>query len=123
MNTKQMGIILASMVGTVFSTATFATQAAQTPEDPILIAGGNSCNTPNSCNAAHKEALSKTANAPHQSHHGSVKCHGANACKGQSACKTAHHECKGQNSCKGKGFLFTKSEKDCHHQGGKTQSE
>jgi hypothetical protein len=54
-------------------------------------------------------------------HEGTVKCAGANACKGQSVCKTADNACKGQNSCKGKGWIHTKTDKECTDKGGKVE--
>ena len=47
-----------------------------------------------------------------------VKCMGANSCKGHGSCKTASNECKGHNACKGKGWVSTKSEKECMEKGG-----
>ncbi|MEQ8804198.1 MAG: hypothetical protein RLN77_00630 [Rhodospirillales bacterium] len=47
-----------------------------------------------------------------------VKCMGANSCKGHGSCKTASNECKGHNACKGKGWVSTKSEKECMEMGG-----
>ena len=46
-------------------------------------------------------------------------CGGLNACKGQGACAGADNACKAQNSCKGKGWIETKSEKECTDKGGK----
>jgi len=34
-------------------------------------------------------------------------------------CKSFDHECQGMNSCKGKGFVMTKTEKECRDKGGK----
>ena len=44
---------------------------------------------------------------------GKVKCSGINSCKGTSACKSEANECHGKNGCKGKGWTWTKSEKEC----------
>jgi uncharacterized membrane protein len=48
-----------------------------------------------------------------------VNCGGINGCKGQGACAGADNACKAQNSCKGKGWVETKSEKECTDKGGK----
>ena len=50
-----------------------------------------------------------------------VKCVGANECKGKGGCKSAMNDCKGKNACKGKGFVETKTEKDCMAKGGKVE--
>ncbi len=47
-----------------------------------------------------------------------VKCGGINECKGKGACAGADNACKSENSCKGKGYLETKSEKECKDKGG-----
>ncbi len=47
-----------------------------------------------------------------------VKCAGINECKGKGACSGADNACQSQNSCKGKGYLETKSEKECKDKGG-----
>ncbi len=47
-----------------------------------------------------------------------VHCAGINACKGQGSCAGADNACKAQNSCKGKGWMETKSEKECTDKGG-----
>jgi hypothetical protein len=46
-------------------------------------------------------------------------CAGLNACKGQGACAGADNACKAQNSCKGKGWIETKTAKECTDKGGK----
>jgi hypothetical protein len=48
-----------------------------------------------------------------------VHCGGINECKGKGACAGADNACKSQNSCKGKGYLETKTEKECVDKGGK----
>lgn len=48
-----------------------------------------------------------------------VQCAGINACKGQGACAGADNSCHAQNSCKGKGWVETKSAKECTDKGGK----
>jgi hypothetical protein len=48
-----------------------------------------------------------------------VQCAGLNACKGQGACAGADNACKAQNSCKGKGWIETKTAKECTDKGGK----
>jgi uncharacterized membrane protein len=57
----------------------------------------------------------------HEAKEGSkaVHCAGLNACKGQGACAGADNACKAQNACKGKGWVETKSEKECTDKGGK----
>ena len=52
-----------------------------------------------------------------------IKCAGLNECKGKGACKSAMNECKGKNACKGKGFLETKTAKECADKGGKVLAE
>ena len=47
-----------------------------------------------------------------------VECAGINECKGKGACAGADNACKSQNSCKGKGYLETKTEKECTDKGG-----
>jgi len=47
-----------------------------------------------------------------------VQCTGINACKGQGSCAGADNSCKAQNSCKGKGWVETKSAKECKDKGG-----
>jgi hypothetical protein len=47
-----------------------------------------------------------------------VHCGGINSCKGQGSCAGADNSCKAQNSCKGKGWVETKSEKECKDKGG-----
>jgi hypothetical protein len=47
-----------------------------------------------------------------------VHCAGINSCKGQGSCSGADNSCKSQNECKGKGWLETKSEKECTQKGG-----
>ena len=51
-----------------------------------------------------------------------VKCGGVNECKGKGACSGADNACKSHNECKGKGWVETKSAKDCSDKGGKVQS-
>jgi hypothetical protein len=48
-----------------------------------------------------------------------VQCAGINGCKGQGSCAGADNSCKAQNSCKGKGWVETKSAKECTDKGGK----
>ncbi len=48
-----------------------------------------------------------------------VHCGSINECKGQGACAGADNDCKSKNSCKGKGYLETKTEKECLDKGGK----
>ncbi len=48
-----------------------------------------------------------------------VMCGGLNACKGQGACAGADNACKAQNTCKGKGWVETKTAKECTDKGGK----
>ena len=48
-----------------------------------------------------------------------TQCAGINACKGQGSCAGADNACKAQNSCKGKGWVETKSDKECTDKGGK----
>jgi hypothetical protein len=48
-----------------------------------------------------------------------TQCAGLNACKGQGACAGADNACKAQNSCKGKGWIETKTAKECTDKGGK----
>ena len=48
-----------------------------------------------------------------------VQCGGLNTCKGQGACAGADNSCKAQNSCKGKGWVETKTAKECTDKGGK----
>jgi hypothetical protein len=52
-----------------------------------------------------------------------VKCAGLNDCKGKGACKSVMNDCKGKNGCKGKGFVETKTTKDCTDRGGKILAE
>ena len=59
------------------------------------------------------QAAEKTKEAPR-----AVQCAGINGCKGQGSCAGADNACKAQNSCKGKGWLETKSEKECKEKGG-----
>ena len=47
-----------------------------------------------------------------------VKCAGINACKGQGSCAGADNSCKSHNSCKGKGWVETKTAKECADKGG-----
>ena len=47
-----------------------------------------------------------------------VHCAGINACKGHGSCAGADNACKAQNACKGKGWMDTKSEKECKEKGG-----
>lgn len=47
-----------------------------------------------------------------------IKCAGVNECKGKGACAGADNACKSHNSCKGKGWIETKSEKECTDKGG-----
>lgn len=47
-----------------------------------------------------------------------VQCAGINSCKGQGSCAGADNSCKAQNSCKGKGWVETKSAKECTDKGG-----
>lgn len=48
-----------------------------------------------------------------------VKCAGINACKGQGSCAGADNACKSHNGCKGKGWVETKTAKECTDKGGK----
>jgi len=48
-----------------------------------------------------------------------VNCGGINGCKGQGSCAGADNSCKAQNSCKGKGWVETKTAKECTDKGGK----
>ena len=48
-----------------------------------------------------------------------VQCAGINACKGQGSCAGADNACKAQNGCKGKGWVETRSAKECTDKGGK----
>jgi hypothetical protein len=59
------------------------------------------------------EKADKTKDAPKVVH-----CGGINACKGQGACAGADNACKAENSCKGKGWVETKSAKECKDKGG-----
>lgn len=47
-----------------------------------------------------------------------TQCAGINACKGQGSCAGADNACKAQNSCKGKGWVETKTAKECTAKGG-----
>jgi uncharacterized membrane protein len=47
-----------------------------------------------------------------------VKCAGINECKGKGSCAGADNSCKSHNSCKGKGWVETKSAKQCTNKGG-----
>ena len=47
-----------------------------------------------------------------------TQCSGINSCKGQGSCAGADNSCKAQNSCKGKGWVETKSAKECTDKGG-----
>ena len=49
---------------------------------------------------------------------GAVHCAGINSCKGHGSCAGADNACKAQNSCKGKGWVETKSAKECKDKGG-----
>jgi hypothetical protein len=60
------------------------------------------------------QASEKTKDAPK-----TVNCGGINACKGQGSCAGADNSCKAQNSCKGKGWVETKTAKECTDKGGK----
>jgi len=60
-----------------------------------------------------------TARADEKPKEGGVHCAGINSCKGQGSCAGADNACKAQNSCKGKGWVETKSEKECKDKGGK----
>ncbi len=48
-----------------------------------------------------------------------TQCAGINSCKGHGSCAGADNSCKAQNSCKGKGWVETKSAKECTDKGGK----
>jgi hypothetical protein len=48
-----------------------------------------------------------------------VQCGGINTCKGQGSCAGADNSCKAQNTCKGKGWVETKTAKECADKGGK----
>ncbi len=48
-----------------------------------------------------------------------IKCEGGNSCKGKGGCKSASNDCAGKNGCKGKGYVMTKTEKECTDAGGK----
>ncbi len=48
-----------------------------------------------------------------------IKCEGGNSCKGKGGCKSAANDCAGKNGCKGKGYIMTKTEKECTDAGGK----
>jgi len=50
-----------------------------------------------------------------------MKCVGANECKGKGSCKSTMNDCKGKNACKGKGFVETKTDKECMAKGGKVE--
>jgi hypothetical protein len=60
------------------------------------------------------QAADKAKDAPK-----TVNCGGINACKGHGACAGADNACKAQNSCKGKGWVETKTAKECTDKGGK----
>jgi hypothetical protein len=47
-----------------------------------------------------------------------TQCAGINSCKGHGSCAGADNACKAQNSCKGKGWVETKSAKECADKGG-----
>ena len=47
-----------------------------------------------------------------------VKCAGVNECKGKGSCAGADNSCKSHNSCNGKGWVESKSEKECTTKGG-----
>ena len=59
------------------------------------------------------------ARAGEKTKEGAVHCAGINSCKGQGSCAGADNACKAQNSCKGKGWVETKTEKECQDKGGK----
>jgi hypothetical protein len=59
------------------------------------------------------QAAEKTKEAPT-----TENCGGINACKGQGSCAGADNACKAQNSCKGKGWVETKTAKECTDKGG-----
>ena len=50
-----------------------------------------------------------------------TQCAGINSCKGQGSCAGADNSCKAQNTCKGKGWVETKSAKECTDKGGKVR--
>jgi hypothetical protein len=52
-----------------------------------------------------------------------VHCGGINSCKGQGSCAGADNSCKAKNSCKGKGWVETRSEKECKDKGGKVLAQ
>jgi hypothetical protein len=54
----------------------------------------------------------------HEKGGGDIHCAGINSCKGTGGCASATNSCKGQNGCKGKGWVPTKSEKECKDKGG-----
>jgi hypothetical protein len=60
------------------------------------------------------QAGEKPKDAPKVTH-----CAGLNSCKGQGSCAGADNACKAQNACKGKGWVETKTEKECTERGGK----
>ena len=62
--------------------------------------------------------LAGAAGAAEKPKEGAVHCAGINSCKGQGSCAGADNACKAQNSCKGKGWVETKSEKECTDKGG-----
>ena len=68
-------------------------------------------------------AGSVTAMAQDKAKMDMVKCAGLNDCKGKGACKSAMNDCKGKNACKGKGFMETKTAKECGDKGGKVLAE
>ncbi len=47
-----------------------------------------------------------------------TKCAGVNECKGHGACSGADNACKSKNECKGKGWVETKTDKECTDKGG-----
>jgi hypothetical protein len=59
------------------------------------------------------QAADKAKEAPK-----TVNCGGINGCKGQGSCAGADNSCKAQNSCKGKGWVETKTAKECTDKGG-----
>jgi hypothetical protein len=64
-------------------------------------------------------ALAQEKGKPQKEAAKAVHCGGINECKGKGACAGADNACKSQNSCKGKGYLETKTEKECLDKGGK----
>ena len=80
MNKKAKGVILATIVGSLFTSSGFAKESSSSQNGPVKCIGGNSCKGKSAC---------QTAN---------------NGCKGQNSCKhTGYIMTKSKAACLKKG--------------------